>query len=197
MKPLLRRTVVWRRVDTVGVEYAEIERSPLVLRGQVVVIEDGVPFAVTYCVECDSAGTTARTLVRCKKAEGDAELLFARSATGRWTMNGLPQPQLDGAADIDLSITPATNTIPIQRLSLSVGQSAEVTAAWLRFPSLGVAPLRQVYRRLSAVTYAYEAPDLGFAAELECDDDGVVRTYAGLWTRVSADTPGASRRSAP
>jgi hypothetical protein len=185
MKPLVTRTIVWQRVDTVGVEYAEVGLGPVLLEGEVVVLEDGVAFAVSYRVECDSAEMTVRTLVRCKRAGDHAELLFARSPEGRWTMNGAPQPQLDGLADIDLSVTPSTNTPTIRRMRLRVGQSAEVTAAWLRFPFLDVVPLRQIYRRLSDEAYEYEAPDLGFSAKLECDDEGIVRTYSGLWTRCA------------
>lgn len=184
MKPAMKRTVAWQRVDTVGLEYAEIELNPMRLQGEIVVVEDGIPFAVSYRVECDSPGTTVRTLVRCKRRKGHTELALLRSAEGRWTMNGAPQSQLEGVSDIDLSVTPSTNTPPLRRLSLSVGQYAEVTAAWLRFPNLDIVPLRQTYRRVSPEKYVYEAKDLNFSAEIECDEDSIVRTYAGLWTRA-------------
>jgi hypothetical protein len=72
----------------------------------------------------------------------------------------------------------------IRRLRLTVGQSAEVTAAWVRLPSLDVVALRQRYRRVSASTYEYEAPSLDFVTKLECDDDGVVLAYGGLWKKL-------------
>src|SRR5712664_99467 len=45
-------------------------------------------------------------------------------------------PHSANVCDIDLAVTPATNTLPIRRLNLEVGQSQEVTAAWLKFPDL-------------------------------------------------------------
>ena len=39
----------------------------------------------------------------------------------------------------------------------------------------------ETYRRLGAHSYEYEAPELKFAADLECDDECVVQLYRGLW----------------
>jgi hypothetical protein len=179
----MKRVIVWRRVDTFGAEYAEIELYPLRIEGEVILVEGSSPLAVSYRVDCDDAGVTARAIVRLKRDGSQSERVLVRGSTGAWTVDGTPVPQLDGLADVDLSVTPSTNTAPIRRLRLPVGHSAEVTAAWLKFPSLDVVPLRQTYRRLSATRYEYEAPDLSFRTELECDTDGIVRDYGGLWTR--------------
>lgn len=92
------------------------------------------------------------------------------------------RPDLAGCIDIDLSITPATNTLPIRRLGLAVGASAEVTAAWVRFPALIVAPLRQRYTRLAPDRYRYESLESGFTTELTVDDQGLIAHYPGGWT---------------
>ena len=36
---------------------------------------------------------------------------------------------LDGCPDVDFGWTPATNTVPIRRLGLEVGETASITAA--------------------------------------------------------------------
>ena len=90
-----------------------------------------------------------------------------------------------GAVDVDLGWTPFTNTLPIRRLSLAVGQkSGPVTAAWVRFPDLGLEPLTQEYERTAARRYRYTSGGGSFAADLEVDDDGLVIDYSGIWTRV-------------
>jgi hypothetical protein len=181
----VNRALLWQRVDTVGVEYAELEGDPLRLQGEVVVVEDGTPFAVSYRVDCDDAGLTARAHLQVKRGGVRDELTLLRRPAGDWTANGRALPELHEIADVDLSVTPSTNTPPIRRLRLGIGQAAEVTAAWVRLPSLEIAPLRQVYRRIAASTYAYEAPDLPFHAQLEVDGDGVVQSYGNLWRLVS------------
>jgi hypothetical protein len=179
------RALLWQRIDTVGVEYAEVEWNPVRLQGEVVLVEDGTPFAISYLVECDDAGLTARAHVQVKRGGMRNELTLTRELAGDWTANGQSVPDLHGIADVDLSVTPSTNTPPIRRLGLGVGQAAEVTAAWVKLPSLDVVPLRQVYRRTEASTYAYDAPDIPFRAMLEVDKDGVVQKYGVLWRLVS------------
>ncbi len=90
---------------------------------------------------------------------------------------------LAGCIDVDLGITPSTNTLPIRRLNLQVGESADVTAAWVRFPELTVEPLAQRYTRLDERRYRYESTT-GFSAELEVDELGLVVRYGDIWERV-------------
>ena len=181
----MKRTVVWQRLDAIGVEYAEIEEEPLRIEGDVVLVENGDRCAVTYRVKCDDPARTSRASIRLKREGTLQECTLLRSPKGVWTVNGTRAPHLQDLADVDLSVTPSTNTPPIRRLRLAVGQQAEVTAAWVRFPALDVLRLRQIYRRVGLNAYQYEAPDLHFTADLDCDEDGIVRTYGGLWRECS------------
>jgi len=86
-----------------------------------------------------------------------------------------------GCIDIDLNFSPSTNTLPIRRLKLAVGETARVAAAWLRFPSFALERLDQAYARLSENTYRYDNAASGFTAELRVNDDGLVLEYGDLW----------------
>ncbi len=93
-----------------------------------------------------------------------------------------------GALDVDLGVTPSTNTSAIRRLGLAVGASAELTAVWVRFPDLVVQPLLQRCTRLGERTYLYESLRDGvvvFHARLEVDRTGLVERYEGLFERVN------------
>jgi hypothetical protein len=189
----MKRVVGWQRLDTAGVEYAEVDTDPLRLDGEVVFAEAGAASVVTYRVECDDSGRTTSAVVRLRRAGAISTCMLVRHPTGIWSADERVLPELAGLCDVDLSVTPSTNTLPIRRLQLAIGQRAEVTAAWVKFPSLDVVPLRQSYRRTSAATYEYEAPDLGFHTEMRVDDEGIVETYGGLWTRLVAVPPGHVR----
>src|SRR5580765_4689366 len=88
----VRRVLVWQRIDAVGIEYAELDWDPVRLQGEVVLVEDGTPFAVSYRVECDDAGLTARAHVQVKRGGARDELTLTRAPTGDWTANGRPLP---------------------------------------------------------------------------------------------------------
>lgn len=93
---------------------------------------------------------------------------------------------LDGLRDVDLGFTPATNTLPMRRLALEVGESAEVDAVWVRFPELEVARLPQRYTRLEGMRYRYESAGGAFLAELEVDANGLVIRYGKYRERLAA-----------
>ncbi|WP_148681759.1 putative glycolipid-binding domain-containing protein [Candidatus Nitrososphaera gargensis] len=54
-------------------------------------------------------------------------------------------PFAAGIHDVDLEVTPATNTLPIRRLCLEDGKSQQVDAVWVHFPSLTLEWLQQRY----------------------------------------------------
>src|SRR3954466_11303507 len=46
---------------------------------------------------------------------------YSGDGKGNWMDQGKHVPQLDGCIDIDLPLTPFTNTLPIRRLSQQIG----------------------------------------------------------------------------
>jgi hypothetical protein len=66
---------------------------------------------------------------------------------GHWSRESQHLADMDNCLDVDLEWSPSTNTLPIRRLALAIGQSKDVSAAWVRFPSLEVERLDQTYER--------------------------------------------------
>ena len=91
---------------------------------------------------------------------------------------------MSGAIDVDLTITPLTNTLPIRRLDLEVGRSAEIATAYVDFPAMAVSRNPQRYTRLARDRYLFESLDRDFAREIEVDEAGLVVTYPGLFRRA-------------
>ncbi|HEX5502042.1 MAG TPA: putative glycolipid-binding domain-containing protein, partial [Thermomicrobiales bacterium] len=108
---------------------------------------------------------------------------------GHWTAaDGATPPDLAGCLDVDIRVTPFTNTLPIRRLGLRPGESAELAVAYLALPALAVTRERQRYTCLAAGPdgglYRYESLPGGFRADLSVDADGLVLDYPGLFRRV-------------
>jgi len=96
---------------------------------------------------------------------------------------------LSGGVDVDISATPFTNTLPIQRLPLSAGESTELTVAYVSIPDLDLDTDAQRYTCLDPVDedggrFRYDAVDGDFTAELVVDPDGLVVDYSDLFTRI-------------
>lgn len=187
------RDVVWQLLDGVGLEHCRFrltDAGPL-LSGTVVTSDAGEPVTIAYAVLCDRQWHTREVTVDVDRARptDPASLHLVSDGDGRWwRVDGddrTPLPGLSGCIDIDLAVTPATNTLPIRRIDMVPGAKARVTAAWLQFPSLEVTPLAQEYRRLDRFRYRYQSLTHGFAATLEIDDLGLVRDYEGVWARIA------------
>jgi hypothetical protein len=181
------RSVMWQRIDLPGGEFCSLSRteSGWRLTGVAVASFDGVPLRADYVVDCDNSWRTRETMLTVVTAGEERRLQIVAEGDGAWSANGQPVDGVRGSIDVDLNVTPATNTLSLRRLNLAIGASAEVVAAWVRFPELTVEPLWQRYTRLAEDRYGYES-DGGFTSELVVDDLGLIVTYRHLFQRVSA-----------
>ena len=96
-------------------------------------------------------------------------------------------PALQGCRDIDIWPTPFTNSFPIRRVALAVGERREFLMAWVDGLAMTVRPQPQAYTRLQDRLYLFESLDgSGFQAELPVDEHGIVLDYPGLFRREPA-----------
>jgi hypothetical protein len=175
----------WRRLDVPSREDARVQRTAAGWRltGELEVVEAGVAARLRYAIECDSQWRTRAATIDGEVDASPVRFALVSDGAGHWTRDGATMPELDGALDVDLGFTPATNTLPIRRLDLAVGASAPVTSAWLRFPELRLERLEQTYTREAELIFRYHALVDGepFTARLDTDPFGRVLAYEGLW----------------
>lgn len=112
---------------------------------------------------------------------------LSRNADRRWCDSaGTAIPKLDGCTELDLAITPLTNTLPLRRLRADPGRATDLDVAYISVPSLRVSRSLQTYtcleRLRGGATWLYASKR--FRAELEVDADGIVERYSDLWRRV-------------
>ena len=184
MSATLLRSVVWNGGDLSLMESCALWRrdSGFTLDGTVVGMLGGTGFSARYRVDGSADWRTRTVWVQLSAPPDTREVRIEVDSASRWTVNGVERPDFAELADVDIQITPATNTLPIRRLSLPVGERAELTAGWVRFPSLDVTRLPQSYRRLDERRYEYASGT--FKAELEVDEHGLVERYGSFWRRV-------------
>jgi len=170
----------WRRLDEPGFEVLRLTHdggdrvvsSCLVFAGE-------PPFGLRYTWVLDT-GWRTRTLRLEVVAAAERSIVFERNGAARWRIDGRDRPDLDGCEELDVSATPFCNALAIRRLG---EQDGEITALYVPLPELAIQPSRQRYERRGERVWRYI--DLGaakgFEADLELDDDGLVRRYEGLF----------------
>lgn len=168
---------MWR-----GLEYDGLERLRLELGGMVraASVVDSARGRYSYELTAEPDWTFRR--LQLEALAGERTLTIDFDGTD-WMVDGSPR-DLSGATDIDLAISPFTNTLPIRRLGLEIDDEADVTVAYVSFPDLEVTVEEQRYTRLDEDLYLFESLDGDFSRELTVDADGIVVEYPGLFERL-------------
>jgi uncharacterized protein len=185
MNDSLQRVVTWHNLIARGADYCALwrTRAGWLLKGTAIAVpKESAAMLTRYEVHCDDRWRTHFVEVEVTLGDQTRALQLTVENGGKWLAQ-CELTELAGCVDVDLAITPATNTLPIRRLSIPVGESRDVTAAWIKFPDLAAEPLQQRYTRLSADTYRYQT-NSGFVSEIVMDELGLVISYKDAWERL-------------
>ena len=183
---MLNQTIIWRRLDEPGHEFAQLffEDDVWRLTGTAIFAfgrPQRLPMRLDYLVMCDADWQTRSARVSGWVGAEAICVEISVDEARRWRLNGIEVTDVEGCVDIDLSFSPSTNLLPIRRLRLNVGDEVATTAAWLRFPDFRLEPLAQSYRRISGAGYRYESGAGEFVAQLSVNEAGFVTGYPSLW----------------
>lgn len=182
------QSILWRRVDTVGLETARVygDDDGWYLDGAAIFLWEGSPCRLEYLIECDPEWrTTAATIDGWVGDEVIGREVLV-SEEGSWYLDDDEIEAVEGCIDIDLNFSPITNLLPVRRLDLKVGESKEVSAAWLRFPSFQFERIDQTYTRIDETTLKYESRGGEFVRTLKINSDGLVLDYPDYWAVENA-----------
>jgi uncharacterized protein len=144
------------------------------------------PFRLTYRLTWDESWRLREADLVVATERSTMSLYLRTDGQGRWRDgDGRAIDELDGCVDIDIWPTPFTNSFPVRREPMVVGERRQFRMAWVFAPDLTARPQPQAYTRLADRLYLFESLDgSGFSAELTVDEDGIVLDYPGLFRRV-------------
>lgn len=188
---MLYLTRIWRRIGLHGLEHLTLQE-----------IDEGYRVYSVLSAELELGGLTCeyhfdldpqwRTRIFKLAMNQDGEnrnLRIERTEEGQWRVDGLSRPDLDGCLDIDLTISPFTNTLAIRQLKLAPNEAKEISAVYVNIPQLEVSSARQRYQRLDAAEpprrYLYSGLDTGFIQEITVDENGLIDSYPRFAERVA------------
>ena len=158
------------------------------LDGHTTAVEGDDIWAVHYVITIDERWCTRNARVEGWSPAGPRRVSLEGDGAGQWRVDGRVVSELDGCLDVDLESSACTNTMPLHRLHLGVGDAAEVPAAYVRAVDLSVERLDQHYARVedhgTHRRYDYKAPAFGFEGRLLFDDTDLVLDYPHIARRV-------------
>ncbi|MES0008962.1 MULTISPECIES: putative glycolipid-binding domain-containing protein [unclassified Mesorhizobium] len=176
----------WKSENGLGLEHLVFDRDAagVTADGTVIGERQGQAYGMRYRLRCAMDWTVREVAI---DIVGGGKIRLEADGRGEWRdANGIIRADLAGCIDVDISATPFTNTLPIRRLRLAVGERRPIRVAYIAIPSLEVAAAEQAYTCLKPrERYRYEGIFRNFQAELDVDEDGLVRDYPSLFKRCA------------
>ena len=162
--------VVWESLYQRGIEHLTLTGTHA---DSVLATEQ---FALRYTIDCDARWNFQRAEVVC----GQRRLDIVRDGE-QWRIDGALRDDLRGCTEIDIAATPFTNTLPIRRLQLAIGEERAIAVVYIKPPALEISWMNQRYRRIDALNWAYSG---GGDYTITVDKDGLVTDYPPFFRRI-------------
>lgn len=142
-------------------------------------------FKVEYNIKTNHHWQTTFVEIKSRIENTIQTFCYHGDGKGKWQTNGKTLEQFNGCIDVDIPLTPFTNTLPINRLKLKKDQEQQIKVIYLDLLNEEIKPVTQKYTRLSDTQYKYENIPNDFEAAITVDESGLVVDYPTLFERIS------------
>jgi uncharacterized protein len=140
-------------------------------------------YQVEYTIQTNKAWQTSSVEIKSWHNNKYQHVHFIGDGQGNWTENGKAIEAFTGCIDVDIPLTPFTNTLPINRLKLKKDQTQEIKVLYCDILDKKISAVKQKYACISPTSYHYENVPNDFEATIEVDDSGFVVDYPELFVR--------------
>ncbi len=187
--------VLWSQLLEQGLEHLILEQNDhKEANGLAIGSIKGVGYRIKYQIICD-AGWNAQN-IRVEDLLNEKEIVLVKSGNNDWVdESNKTLKALNHCTDVDIMVTPFTNTLPIRRMNLALHESREISVMYVSIPDLSVSRLSQRYTYLSqekdSGLYKYENLNSGFTSEITVDSNGLVTDYPDIFKMVWKSIGGA------
>ena len=110
---------------------------------------------------------------------------FLEKDKGGWKLNNVSMPQFNNCRYIDISFTPFTNSLPINRLNLGTNESQLIQVVYFDIEENEVREATQKHTRVGENQFKFENVPNDFEAVIDVDKNGLVEYYPGLFEKKS------------
>jgi hypothetical protein len=176
--------LVWTGLENATFEHCTIIRSPgnILVQSKIEGAVNNVHTVVEYELRLTNAWIVYDAELKVNLADQEQSVKLIHNKSGEWSDGELHiLPGLEDCMDIDISVTPFTNTLPVKRLCFKPGESRELKMVYIDLPSFELKMSRQRYTWLGNNRFIYEGIDTGYRNEITFNPEGFVIQYPGLF----------------
>ena len=142
-------------------------------------------YKVEYLIKANRNWETLLLEIYSRHSDNTQSIRLESDGKGNWMSDRKNAEELKGCVDVDISLTPFTNTLPIKRLQFGQNNAKEVQVVYCDLLEGQIRPVKQKYTCLSKTKYHYQNVPNDFEATIVVDESGFVVDYPSLFVRTA------------
>lgn len=179
------RNIIWKGLEADSMEFCSIYFDEwIAVKSTIVGCSDDVPFKVDYELELSKDWVISNFSVRAWLGNVEQSLHLKHNGHGGWFNNANEWKHLEGCLDIDISLTPFTNSLPINRIKTGLDKKTDIEVVYVDVLNFDISKETQHYQRLESNKYNFANNDGSFTADIIVDEFNLVKYYPGLFDRL-------------
>jgi len=179
-----KHVLVWEGTDAKSIECLSWQKTDdnIIISSYLTGVSGDVPFAIHYLLQTDANWTVKQVLVN-DLLNTQNNIQLNGDGKGKWFHGTEVLTMTEGCIDVDITLTPFTNTLPIRRLPWEQGKKQTIQVVHILLPELQMARAEQHYTMLSPQKFLFESGD-HFRADLSLDENKMVIDYPGIARKI-------------
>ncbi|CAD0220789.1 putative glycolipid-binding domain-containing protein [Chryseobacterium sp. D764] len=180
------KTLIWQGILYQSLEYFNLlsDDKSYTAESKIIGCYEDKIFAVNYSILIDKNWIVQDFLIE-SEINTIKSKLAGKRIQDQWEINNTISPELNGCEFIDISLTPFTNTLPINNLKLQESISQKIDVLYIDILNQQIRPVQQEYTRTASHKYLYENIENDFKAEISVDEMGLVISYPELFEKIA------------
>lgn len=180
----MQTNILWSGIEYFSLENCVIDSGPecVLIDSVIVGYYENILYRVEYTIELNTSWEIRNCQIKVQ-LDDEIKIVKLQCDNSKWLIDERHCPEFDGCIDIDIPLTPLTNSLPINRLNLLENEEAVINVIYIDLLEHNIRFVKQKYRRISELKYRYENIPNDFEAEVTVDEDGYVVDYPLLFKR--------------
>ncbi|WP_426479615.1 putative glycolipid-binding domain-containing protein [Chryseobacterium sp. CBSDS_008] len=180
------KTMIWQGIYYQSLEYFNLQSDDetYTVESKIIGCHEDKMYAVNYRILIDKNWVVQNFLIE-SEINKIKRTFSGKRDQDQWEINNDLHPEFNSFKFIDISLTPFTNTLPINNLKLSEKSSQKIDVIYIDVLNHHIKPVQQQYTRTSIDKYLYENIENDFKAEITVDAKGLVISYPKLFEKIA------------
>lgn len=180
------KTLIWKGIFYQSLEYFNLQSDDknYTVESKIIGCHEDKIYSIDYKIRIDKDWIIQGFLIE-SEINKVKRTLTGKRIHDQWEINNVINPEFNNFKFIDISLTPFTNTQPINNLKLSENNSQKIDVLYIDVLNHHIRPVQQQYTRTSVDKYLYENIENDFKAEILIDETGLVTTYPKLFEKIA------------